>query len=127
MRYKQQIHEFFIKYYDEELLVNYRKKKSIPLDDIDEKEIHRILNTFSWLFKHNASYIILDELIIKPTNSEILEAMLIMKKRGNSLLIYAKEHSKGEVRTNLIKMAKQRIDCAEYYTQLVNEDFFKDK
>jgi hypothetical protein len=53
--------------------------------------------------------------------------MLIMKKRGEDLLVYANKYPKTDLRKNLIKMAKQRLACAEYYIQLVNEDFFKDK
>ena len=130
MRYKREIWEFFIKYIEEEQLIKYKedigRENVKPFFDMERDRFNRLLNTFAWLTKYNLSYINIERTVTKPTNEEILDAMLIIKENGEQLRITAKQYPKteGEIRNNLLKMAKNRLACSRYYVKLVDENYF---
>ena len=131
MRFKQQIWDYYVKFTDEERLMKYRIEKGrenvLPFYEMETETFYRLFNAFRWLTKHNYPHIRIEETMTKPCNSDILEAMAIVKRDGERLLPYAKKHPKGVIRTGLIKQAKKKIACSDYYRKLVDEDFFADR
>ncbi|MFV1457414.1 hypothetical protein, partial [Bacillus mycoides] len=112
-------------------LVEHKKSKGrenvLPFYDMEEDAFRRLFNTYTWLAMYNSPYLRTDNPVHKPTNEDIVEAMELLRTEGADLLVYAKKHPKGDLRTDLMKMAKKEIECAAYYIGLVQEDFFKDK
>jgi hypothetical protein len=131
LRYKTQIWNYFIRYSDELHHITYwkerGKEKKAFFDSMENETFFRLLNTYRWLTKYSLSHIQIDAPMTKPTNPDILEVMGVMKSDGESLMIHAKKHPKGELRKSLINMAKKKIECGNYYMQLVEEDFFANK
>ena len=128
MRFKQEVWTYFMRYHDEYEIQDFRKEmESKPFGWMEEEAFKVLLNTFSWLTLYNYELMSLSYEIKKPKNEEILDAMEIMKKDGERLLAHSKQHKKGELKDNLRKMAQKKIKCAEYYKDLVEKDFFKDK
>lgn len=129
MRYLQVIHDYYIKYMDEEHFFNFHKAKYKYLGEIEQKDFQDLYYIYKWLNKYNSSNnsIIAKELktMRRPTNNEIIEAINLIKKDGENLLERAtNEYPKGDLRKNLIKAANKKIDCADYYLDLVSKDFF---
>lgn len=131
MRFKNEIYQCFIKYKDEARLVEHKKNKGrenvLPFYDMEEDTFRRLLNTYTWLAMFNSPYLRVETPVHKPTNEDIVEAMELLREKGDDLMVYAKKHSKGDLRTDLMKMAKKEIDCAAYYIGLAQEDFYKGK
>lgn len=128
MKYKHEIWDFFIKFSEEQHLINYKKNKdreeTKPFFDMEYDRFYKLLNTFTWLTKYNLSNIVIEETITKPTNEDFLDAISIVKSKGEELLIFTKTYPQGEVKNDLIKIAKKRIACAKYYKELIEQNYF---
>jgi len=121
----------FQRYNGENQMLKYMHSKGRtdrqPFYDMDITTFNRLLNTFSWMYEYNSPFACLDNIPTKPTDVEMKEAIAIIKTSGEELLIYAKEHKKGDSRTRFIKMAKKQIECSDYYNKLIADGFFIDK
>lgn len=129
MKYKQIIADYFNSFVCEEQVAETMKKYQEwkPFGYMEFDRFNKMFNTFIWLVKYDYYYINIEMPITKPTNEEIKDAMMHVKFQGEHLLEYAKKHPDKIMRKDLIKLAHKKIDCAEYYVNLADEDFFNDK
>lgn len=128
MRYKNEIWEYYIRYKDEKRLIDHKKEKGrenvLAFYDMEDEMFFRLLNTFSWLVKHNSPSMKIDSPLSKPTNADILEALDMMKNEGLDLSLHYKDYPKGALRDGLRKKANNLLKCVEYYKELVQRNYF---
>lgn len=131
MRYKRQIWDMFIKYTDEDTVIKYRENKGVneakAFNNMGKEEFNRILNTLRWLVKQCNKNIRIEEVITKPTDSDILEALQDMEDTTQRLLDWGKTHKDKVMRNEILKRGRSKLKCVEYYRGLVGEGYFKDK
>lgn len=92
--------------------------------EMDDETFFRLLNTFSWLDNYNSPHLQVSEFVKKPTKHEFLEALAVIHVEAARLLKDSVKYPKGILRKHLQKKSKKRLECVEYYTKLVEENFF---
>ena len=137
MRFKEEIFQEYKRFSDEQRHLDFHREKDrlagkerLPFwGEMEFTEFNRLFNTIFWLQKFNSPWMIRagESVPVKPTSTEIVEVAERIKACGEDLRIHARQHSPGDIKKDLQKMATKQIKCGNYYTALADDGFFDDK